>query len=236
MSDLKKFEYDGIPISFEFSDGNKMINATEMAKPFGKPVANFLRLKETKDYIDLLEERYSDVNIAREVLRVIKGGDATEVLQGTWMDEKLALKFAAWLSPRFELWVYDRIQELLTTGKTEVREFQPTGVIQSLRLIVEKLEDQEILNEKVRGELDQAAQRLDELEAKIVSVDENYYTIAGYCTLHKIPCPLDKAKEWGKAATALSHTKGIAMGTAHDERYGRVKTYHREVLEETIGK
>lgn len=237
MSNLKKFEYDGIPISFEFSDGNKMINATEMAKPFGKPVANFLRLKETKDYVELLEERYSDVNIApREVLRVIKGGDASEILQGTWMDEKLALKFAAWLSPRFELWVYDRIQELLTTGKTEIREFQPTGVIQSLRLIVEKLEDQEIFNEKVRGELDQAAQRLDELEAKIVSADENYYTIAGYCTLHRIPCPLDKAKEWGKAATALSHTKGIAMGTAHDERYGRVKTYHREVLEETIGK
>lgn len=43
MSSLKKFEYDGIPISFEFSDGNKMINAMEMAKPFGKPVANFLR-------------------------------------------------------------------------------------------------------------------------------------------------------------------------------------------------
>lgn len=239
MSNLKKFEYDGIPISFEFSDGNKMINATEMTRSFkGKLAADFLRLGSTKEYISLLDERYGNSHIAskREVLRVVKGGDAAQGEQGTWMDEKLALKFAAWLSPRFELWVYDRIQELLISGKTEIREFQPTGVIQSLRLIVEKLEDQEILNEKVRGELDQAAQRLDELEAKIVSVDENYYTIAGYCTLHKIPCPLDKAKEWGKAATALSHTKGIAMGTAHDERYGRVKTYHREVLEETIGK
>ena len=234
MSDLKKFEYDGIPISFEFSDGNKMINATEMAKLFPtKQVGGFLRSIGAQEYIQLLEERYGKEQ-NREVLRVVKGGDYE--IQGTWMDEKLALKFAAWLSPRFELWVYDRIQELLISGKTEIREFQPTGVIQSLRLIVEKLEDQEVLNEKVRGELDQAAQRLDELEAKIVSVDENYYTIAGYCTLHKIPCPLDKAKEWGKAATALSHSKGIAMGTAHDERYGRVKTYHREVLEEAIGK
>ena len=237
MSKLSKFEYEGKTITFEFEDGNKMINASEMAKAFGKKVSNFLRLDETTYYISLLEKRYQEVltkGNPKEVLRIIKGG--LPELQGTWMDEKLALKFAAWLSPEFELWVYDRIQELLTTGKTEVREFQPTGVIQSLRLIVEKLEDQEVLNEKVRGELDQAAQRLDELEAKIVSVDENYYTIAGYCTLHKIPCPLDKAKEWGKAATALSHTKVIAMGTAHDERYGRVKTYHREVLEETIGK
>ena len=54
-----------------------MINATEMAKPFSKPVGNFLRLKETKKYIALLEERYSDVNIGREVLRVVKGGDAS---------------------------------------------------------------------------------------------------------------------------------------------------------------
>jgi hypothetical protein len=122
MSDITKFDYDGQSISFEFADGNKMVNATQMAKPFGKPVGNFLRLKETKEYIQLLEERYSDVNIAKEVLRVIKGGDASEGLQGTWMDEKLALKFAAWLSPAFELWVYDRIQELLTTGKTQIRE------------------------------------------------------------------------------------------------------------------
>lgn len=101
MSDITLFEYDGQSISFEFADGNKMVNATQMEQPFGKPVGNFLRLKETKQYIQLLEERYSDLNIAqnREVLRVIKGGDAAEGLQGTWMDEKLALKFASWLSP-----------------------------------------------------------------------------------------------------------------------------------------
>ena len=83
MSQATKFNYEGHDITFEFSDGNKMINATQMAKSFGKPVGNFLRLKETKEYITILEERYSDVNIAREVLRVIKGGDAAEGLQGT---------------------------------------------------------------------------------------------------------------------------------------------------------
>ena len=64
MSDLTIFDYEGQNISFEFADGNKMINATQMARPFGKPVGNFLRLKETKQYIQLLEERYSDLNIA----------------------------------------------------------------------------------------------------------------------------------------------------------------------------
>ncbi len=123
MSDIRHFDYEGTPISFEFADGNKMINASEMAKPFGKQVNNFLRMEATKEYILLLESRYADSRngIKREVLRVVQGG--TPELQGAWMDEKLALKFAAWLSPRFELWVYDRIQELLPTGTAHDERF-----------------------------------------------------------------------------------------------------------------
>ncbi len=230
MNDIKKFAYEGQAISFEFADGNKMINATEMAKPFGKPVGNFLRLKETKEYIALLEERYSHLNIGRDVLRVVKGGDTKDGLQGTWMEEKLALKFASWLSPMFELWVYDRIQELLLTGKTEVKNFSPSGIIKGLRMVVEQLEEQERFNETIRQDVDFIADRVEELEAKITSVDDHYYTIAGYCTLIKKPCPLHLAKEWGKKATALSRQKSIATGTAHDERFGKVRTYHQDVL------
>ena len=238
MSDITQFDYEGQQISFEFADGNKMINATEMAKPFkGKMVADFLRLKSTKDYITLLEERYGNSHIAtrREVLRVIKGGDAAEGLQGTWMDELLALKFAAWLSSRFELWVYDRIQELLATGETRLKDIPPSGFAATLRLLAEQWEKQEQINEEMREELDQTAERLDQLEAKITSVDDHYYTIAGYCNLHRIPCPLHKAKEWGKAATALSRQQDIATGTAHDERYGKVRTYHEDILKEVVG-
>ncbi|MCB9304114.1 MAG: KilA-N domain-containing protein [Lewinellaceae bacterium] len=235
MSEIIKFDYEGKSISFEFSDGNKMINATEMARPFkGKLVADFLRLKNTKDYILVLESRYGDSHNGgkREVLRVVQGG--TPELQGTWMDEKLALKFAAWLSPYFELWVYDCIQELITTGETRLRGIPPSGFAATLRLLAEQWEEQEQINAEVRVELDKTAERLDELESKIISVDENYYTIAGYCNLKKIPCPLDKAKEWGKAATALTRQRSIPTGTAHDERFGKVRTYHQDVLAEVV--
>ena len=150
------------------------------------------------------------------------------------MDEKLALKFAAWLSPYFELWVYDCIQELITTGETRLRGIPPSGFAATLRLLAEQWEEQEQINAEVRVELDKTAERLDELESKIISVDENYYTIAGYCNLKKIPCPLDKAKEWGKAATALTRQRSIPTGTAHDERFGKVRTYHQDVLAEVV--
>lgn len=234
MGDITKFDYEGRKISFEFADGKRMINATEMAKPFGKKVNDFLRLGGTKEYILLLESRYGDSRngTTTGVLRIIRGGFPE--LQGTWMDEKLALKFAAWLSPAFELWVYDRIQELLTSGKTELKEVEPTGFSATLRLLAKQWEEQEKINSEVRDELDGTAARLDELEAKIVSVDDNYFTIAGYCSLQKKPCPLHLAKNWGKRAVALSKKKNVPTGLAHDERFGKVRTYHRDILKEVI--
>lgn len=233
MSNITKFEYEGRTISFEFADGNRMINATEMAKPFGKLVGGFLRTQGTKEFMKLLESRYADLhNEKKEILRVVQGG--TQELQGTWMDEKLALKFAAWLSPAFELWVYDRIQELLTTGKTELKEVSPTGFSATLRLLAKQWEEQEQINSDVRQELDETAGRLDELESKILSVDDKYFTIAGFCSLNKIPCPLHLAKDWGKKSVALSKQKKIPMGSAHDERYGKVRTYHQDILKEII--
>lgn len=60
MSEIIKFDYEGQHISFEFADGNRMINATEMARPFAKRVNNFLRMEGTKEYILVLESRYAD--------------------------------------------------------------------------------------------------------------------------------------------------------------------------------
>ena len=237
MSNLTKFDYEGSDITFVFTDGNKMVNATEMAKPFGKQVGGFLRSKETKKYITMLEERYANLHIAqnRTVLRVIKGGDASEGQQGTWMDEKLALKFAAWLSPAFELWVYDRIFELLTTGKTEIKEHRPAqGIVKSLRMIADQLEfhDKEI--SEIKEDIHYIKEYVSDIEAKITSIDEQYYSISGYCALNSIDCPLDKAKKWGYNASKLSNQKGVDIGKAYDAKYGAINTYHLDILKVVV--
>ena len=237
MSDIVKFDYEGQPITFEFADGNKMINATQMAKPFNKRVNDFLRLQGTKDVILLLESRYGNPRNGpnepkKEVLRVVQGG--TPELQGTWMDEKLALKFAAWLSPAFELWVYDRIQELLTTGQTSLSNIQPVGFAKTLRLLAEQWEKQEKINQEFREELDYTVERLGELEAKIATSDEEYYTVKGYCSLHGILCPDNKARSWGKSASRLSAEKGYTIGKAYDMKWGEVNAYHEDILKEVI--
>lgn len=114
---VKKFEFQGKRITFDFGDGEQMINATEMVKAFNKRLDNFMRLKQTKEFIKALESDPSHVR-DREMIKVIKGG--VPELQGTWVNDVLALKLAAWLSPQFEIWVYTKIKELLTTGKVEI--------------------------------------------------------------------------------------------------------------------
>lgn len=236
MKDITKFEYEGNSISFEFEDNNKMINATEMAKPFkSKRVNDFLRLKQTKEYITALEIRYGNSrnDDKKEVLRVVQGG--VPELQGTWMDERLALKFAAWLSVDFEIWVYDRIHELLMTGISQIKEHRPNmGLVKSIRLIADQLEYHEQELTEIKDDLSHIKDYVSDLDAKITSIDENYYSISGYCALHNILCPLDKAQKWGYAASKLSNQQNMAIGKAYDAKYGNVNTYHHSILEKVV--
>ena len=147
---IQIFEYNGKHITFDFGNGKKMVNATQMLKSFPKKkMNNFLRTTQTKQFIETYD-RYAKKRFGNdyEVLRVIKGGDAinNKSLQGTWMDERLALKFAAWLSPEFEIWIIDRIYELLTKGQTAIN--QPEEMIskEQLEWVFRKIQDNSMEN------------------------------------------------------------------------------------------
>lgn len=106
-----QYQKDNIEYNISFSMKNeyRMVNATEMIKAFpNKKINDFTSNQQTVNFIDVLSKKLITG------IPVIK----SEVGRygGTWMHEKLALKFAAWLSPEFELWVYDKIEELLRNG------------------------------------------------------------------------------------------------------------------------
>lgn len=99
------FQYEDKPISFINSEGTVMVNATEMAKPFGKLASGWLRNQSTQDFIKELAAMQNC--LPSDLLRVINGDKG-----GTWMHEDVALEFARWLSPKFAIWCNDRIKEL----------------------------------------------------------------------------------------------------------------------------
>lgn len=111
MSTITTYSYEGTPIAFERGAG-VMINATQMAKPFGKAPMHWLRNQQAKEYIDTLSTlRNRNLD---DLVQVTNGGDNP----GTWMHEDVAMEFARWLSPAFAIWTNDRIKELLRDGVT----------------------------------------------------------------------------------------------------------------------
>lgn len=108
-----EFIYQDIQIHFLINptDNNVMINATEMAKAFNRRLDHFLRADHTKNFIKELENYYASLPPfgVNENMKILE----TNTNLGTYMCEPLALKFAAWLEPKFELWIYQHIQETI---------------------------------------------------------------------------------------------------------------------------
>lgn len=79
-------------------------------------------------------------------------------------------------------------------------------------------------------------ERQKELEAKITTIDTNFYTVSGWASLKGLKIHGEGFRTIGKAASKASREMGIMMGKAHEAKYGAVNSYHREVLEMIFSK
>lgn len=121
--------FNNQPITFALNkDNGMMINATEMAKVFDKQVKPFMRNDNTQEFVKeaLKSENSHFLGIEKEADLYFSRQNV-----GTFMHRVLALKFAAWLNPAFELWVYSTIEKMLF-GKHVEREksFERTIILQ----------------------------------------------------------------------------------------------------------
>jgi hypothetical protein len=108
-------QYNGINIAQRESDG--YVNLTQMCKVNGKRLDNYLRLEQTKRYLQELEcSLTSEVSLLES--KKGKFSDGSE--QGTWGHPLLALNLARWISAEFAVWCDSHIFVLMTTGKTDL--------------------------------------------------------------------------------------------------------------------
>ncbi len=120
MQQHQILEFNGQQVEFDLSSANIMVNATEMAKIYNARMSDFFANESTKRFIEAClnngNSRYLGL-VKEENLYVSKQRS------GTWMHRVLALKFAAWLDPAFELWVYITIDQLMFgTTRTDLKE------------------------------------------------------------------------------------------------------------------
>lgn len=114
MNNVVPFHYQGQPVRFN-SEG--WINATDVAKRFGKKPAEWLRLPDTARYMDALA-RHLNVGESHLLVSSTKGRSG-----GTWLHPKLAVVFARWLDLEFAVWADLHIDALLRGELTEKQQF-----------------------------------------------------------------------------------------------------------------
>lgn len=95
------------------------VNATEMAKPFGKKPIDWLRQQSTNEFLETLfkvrntEGKVSHTHFENQNYYgfvVTERGGANPC---SWFHEDVAIEFARWLAPAFAIWCNDRIKEIL---------------------------------------------------------------------------------------------------------------------------
>ncbi|MDX8399811.1 MAG: KilA-N domain-containing protein, partial [Gallionellaceae bacterium] len=85
-------------------------NATEVAKQFGKDIRDFLKLEGTLEYVScMIDDSNCGVRTQLDCIKPRRGKYG-----GTWLHDKLALRFARWCSVPFEYlldrWIEQRIE------------------------------------------------------------------------------------------------------------------------------
>lgn len=139
------FNYNGNPVTFKMESGEVMVSATEMAKPFKKLPADWLRLKQTKEYITALSGM--GIHIASDLV-VVKNGDEG----GTIMHEDVAMEFARWLSPHFAIWCNNKIKELLKTGVATVSDDDEI-LARAIEVLQKRVQQKTIENQELEDKL-----------------------------------------------------------------------------------
>lgn len=114
--------------SVEFLRSGAYVRLNDIAKPFGKRLDNWMRLKSTKELFEAfkVDRCYNGA----KPFYTVKGGNTdtsdprnrSEALteQGTFAHPDIAIQFAQWCSPSFALWVSRQVRHLLSYGEVNI--------------------------------------------------------------------------------------------------------------------
>lgn len=163
----KIYNYNGTDITFLSGNGDVLVNATQLAKPYGKRPNDYLSLPSTNQLIKAITRKYgSDEN---QLVRTITGGTHP----GTWMHRLIVLDFCQWLDIDLKLWCTEKLDELMRYGMTAT---QPTleAMVDNPDLVIglaQKLKEERAEKQRLL-ELNEATQKQLEIQApKVLFAD-----------------------------------------------------------------
>ncbi|MEE1071556.1 MAG: antA/AntB antirepressor family protein [Cellulosilyticum sp.] len=149
-------------------------------------------------------------------------------------DYKLTANFAKKLSMKGNSARSEEARQYFVTVEEKAKEhiINRQSLPPSIQAIYALLDEQaKIITEQTRQ-----ANKLAEIEAKITTHNEDYFTVAGYASLRGFNIDINKANMLGRKSSKLSKEYGYDVGKVQDPRFGTVNTYHIDILKEVFKK
>lgn len=206
MTNLIVFNYKGQGISRR-DDG--FINLTQMCQANGKRIDNWLRLKQTQDYISVLGN-----SLSYEVVYSEEG-----VNGGTWGHPSLAINLARWISPEFAVWCDGHIFNLMSGNVVIAQPQLPQTYLEALKALVAS-EERLMLAQAEVEVLEESNQALSE------AVDElfNYSSIIRIAKFNGIS---EGRFKWHRLKT-VSAQLGLEIKRVPCARFGTKNLYSHD--------
>jgi hypothetical protein len=225
MSNLSTSVFQNSNIRFEDRNGRVWVNLTDMAKASGKRIGDWNRLESTKQFLTGFSE---SMVIPIDQILVSNESQGTNEQRGTWAIEDVAIKFAAWCSIPFEIWMIQQIKTLMSEGSVSLETKQtPQTYIEALKALVaveeekERLKKEAELMELEKKELESENERQSEI------IDElfDYSSIIRVAKFNKVS---EKLFSW-RRLKSVSVKMGLEIKKAPCPRYGEKNLYHHDV-------
>jgi len=144
---LQLFDFKGQSIRMEKrANGNIWVNLTDMAKASSKLTADWHRLKSTQEFLEVFE-----ANMGFPIIESRVGGNISESERGTWGIQQVSIKFAAWCSVDFEIWMLDKIKTLMNEGSVSLKPKTRLELAREQVLLIEELEEKDKIISMQKG-------------------------------------------------------------------------------------
>lgn len=114
----------------------------------------------------------------------------------------------------------------------------PTDPLLMIAHMAQQAYETKLLTQQVAQRQDSMEQTIREVQAKQEALTDssNFFSVLAFSNLHDVGLTNGKLVALSKKAGKLSEKLGVAVGTISDPRWGKVKTYHKDVLIELFEK
>ena len=207
-----------IPLHSQTIDGNAVetVNARELHS----------FLESRRDFSTWIKTRIADYDFVenQDFVRFPQKGEANNA---TLIEYALTLDMAKELSMVERNEKGKQARKYFIECEKKLTQPKPMTQIELIAVIANQMAEQE----RKSLELDNRLQVVEQKQQQL-NQDNDHFTIKGFCSLHQLDLSNGKMSALSRKAKKLSDVKDYTYHEITDPRWGKVRTYHKDILTE----